>query len=242
MKKIIAVLVSALLMLSCMVTAFAETVDPATPDEADSTVLPRRFEVIAVESSSKVYTKSDATLLDYPVYDYDDDYPFECNYKLNVNLEGVKVVFKDNCTGEYYTKVFDGTEPCQIKPIYIYDPDETNSSYSTDVSTNPELWMDIEHFDNVNNGLFFSISVNYKTSDSSLDDNGTSGGNSSDKVSTNDVATKDTATKDTANKTTDNGTVQTGSPITTMLFTLSAVIAGGALFLSYRKKFEKFEK
>jgi len=37
----------------------------------------------------------------------------------------------------------------------------------------------------------------------------------------------------------DNGTVQTGSPITTMLFTLSAVIAGGALFLSYRKKFEK---
>lgn len=99
--------------------------------------------------------------------------------------------------------------------------------------------MDIEHFDNVNNGLFFSISVNYKTTDSSLDDNGTSGGNSSDKVSTNDVATKDIATKDTANKTTDNGTVQTGNPITTMLFTLSAVIAGGALFLSYRKKFEK---
>lgn len=239
MKKIIAVLVSALLMLSCMVTAFAETVDPATPDEADSTVLPRRFEVIAVESSSKVYTKSDATLLDYPVYDYDDDYLFEGNYELKVNLEGVEVTFKDNCTGKIYTKVFDGTEPCQIKPIYIYDPDETNSSYSTDVSTNPELWMDIEHFDNVNNGLFFSISVNYKTSDSSLDDNGTSGGSSSDKVSTNDVATKDTATKDTANKTTDNGTVPTGSPITTMLFTLSAVIAGGALFLSYRKKFEK---
>ncbi|WP_415947107.1 hypothetical protein [Ruminococcus bromii] len=37
----------------------------------------------------------------------------------------------------------------------------------------------------------------------------------------------------------DNGSVPTGSPITTMLFTLSAVIAGGALFLSYRKKFEK---
>jgi hypothetical protein len=33
----------------------------------------------------------------------------------------------------------------------------------------------------------------------------------------------------------DNGSVPTGSPITTMLFTLSAVIAGGALFLSYRK-------
>lgn len=50
--------------------------------------------------------------------------------------------------------------------------------------------------------------------------------------STNDTATKGTVTND-------NGTVQTGSPITTMLFTLSAVIAGGALFLSYRKKFEK---
>lgn len=237
MKKILAVIVSALLMLSCMVTAFAETVDPATPDEADSTVLPRRFEVIAVESSSKVYTKSDATLLDYPIYNYDDDYLFEGNYKLNVNLEGVKVVFKDNCTGEYYTKVFDGTEPCQIKPIYIYDPDETNSSYSTDVSTNPELWMDIEHFDNVNNGLFFSITVQYNTTDDDSDDNGTSGGNPSDEVSTNDTATSDTATKGTV--TNDNGTVQTGSPITTMLFAVAMIMAGGALFLSYRKKFEK---
>ena len=237
MKKILAVMVSALLMLSCMVTAFAETVDPATPDEADSTVLPRRFEVIAVESSSKVYTKSDATLLDYPIYNYDDDYLFEGNYKLNVNLEGVKVVFKDNCTGEYYTKVFDGTEPCQIKPIYIYDPDETNSSYSTDVSTNPELWMDIEHFDNVNNGLFFSITVQYNTTDDDSDDNGTSGGNPSDEVSTNDTATSDTATKGTV--TNDNGTVQTGSPITTMLFAVAMIMAGGALFLSYRKKFEK---
>lgn len=237
MKKILAVMVSALLMLSCMVTAFAETVDPATPDEADSTVLPRRFEVIAVESSSKVYTKSDATLLDYPIYNYDDDYLFEGNYKLNVNLEGVKVVFKDNCTGEYYTKVFDGTEPCQIKPIYIYDPDETNSSYSTDVSTNPELWMDIEHFDNVNNGLFFSITVQYSTTDDDSDDNGTSGCNPSDEVSTNDTATSDTATKGTV--TNDNGTVQTGSPITTMLFAVAMIMAGGALFLSYRKKFEK---
>lgn len=235
MKKIIAVLVSALLMLSCAITAFAETADTATPDEPVS----MRYEVISVKNSPKVYTENDVTLVDYPIYDYDDDYLFEGNYELKVNLEGVEVTFKDNCTGKIYTKVFDGTEPCQIKPIYIYDPDETNSSYSTDVSTNPELWMDIEHFDNVNNGLFFSISVNYKTSDSSLDDNGTSGGNSSDKVSTNDVATKDTATKDTANKTTDNGTVPTGSPITTMLFALSAVIAGGALFLSYRKKFEK---
>lgn len=40
----------------------------------------------------------------------------------------------------------------------------------------------------------------------------------------------------------DNGSVPTSSPIATMFFTLSAVIAGGALFLSYRKKFEKFEK
>ena len=55
--------------------------------------------------------------------------------------------------------------------------------------------------------------------------------------STNDTATKDNATKNTV--TNDNGSVPTGSPITTMLFTLSAVIAGGALFLSYRKKFEK---
>ena len=232
MKKILAVIVSALLMLSCMVTAFAETVDPATPDEADSTALPRRFEVIAVESSSKVYTKSDATLLDYL---------FESNYKLNVNLEGVKVVFKDNCTGEYYTKVFDGTEPCQIKPIYIYDPDETNSSYSTDVSTNPELWMDIEHFDNVNNGLFFSITVQYNTTDDDSDDNGTSGGNPSDEVSTNDTATSDTATKDVATKPAigGNGTVQTGNPMTAVSVALVMLVASGAMLVCYRKKFEK---
>lgn len=235
MKKIIAVLVSALLMLSCMITAFAETADTATPDEPVS----MRYEVISVKNSPKVYTENDVTLVDYPIYDYDDDYLFEGNYKLKVNLEGVEVTFKDNCTGKIYTKFFDGTEPCQIKQIYLINPAESNQVFLTYVSTNPEYWMDIEHFDNVNNGLFFSISVNYKTTDSSLDDNGTSGGNLSDKVSTNDVATKDIATKDTANKTTDNGTVQTGNPITTMLFTLSAVIAGGALFLSYRKKFEK---
>ena len=99
--------------------------------------------------------------------------------------------------------------------------------------------MDIEHFDNVNNGLFFSISVNYKTTDSSLDDNGTSGGNSSDKVSTNDVATKDTATKDTANKTTDNGTVQTGNPMTAVSVALVMLVASGAMFVCYRRKIEK---
>ena len=44
MKKILAVIVSALLMLSCMVTAFAETVDPATPDEPVS----MRYEVISI--------------------------------------------------------------------------------------------------------------------------------------------------------------------------------------------------
>ena len=202
MKKIIAVLVSALLMLSCAITAFAETADTATPDEPVS----MRYEVISVKNSPKVYTENDVTLVDYPIYDYDDDYLFEGNYKLKVNLEGVEVTFKDNCTGKIYTKVFDGTEPCQIKQIYLINPAESNQVFLTYVSTNPEYWMDIEHFDNVNNGLFFSISVNYKTSDSSLDD---------------------------------NGTVPTGSPITTMLFILSAVIAGGALFLSYRKKFEK---
>ena len=186
MKKIIAVLVSALLMLSCAITAFAETADTATPDEPVS----MRYEVISVKNSPKVYTENDVTLVDYPIYDYDDDYLFEGNYKLKVNLEGVEVTFKDNCTGKIYTKVFDGTEPCQIKQIYLINPAESNQVFLTYVSTNPEYWMDIEHFDNVNNGLFFSISVNYKTSDSSLDDNGTSGGNSSDKVLTNDVATK----------------------------------------------------
>ena len=50
--------------------------------------------------------------------------------------------------------------------------------------------------------------------------------------STNDTATKGTVTND-------NGTVQTGSPITTMLFTLSAVIASGAMFVCYRRKIEK---
>ncbi|HJI60826.1 MAG TPA: hypothetical protein OIM34_02465 [Ruminococcus bromii] len=210
MKKIIAVLVSALLMLSCAITAFAETADTATPDEPVS----MRYEVISVKNSPKVYTENDVTLVDYPIYDYDDDYLFEGNYELKVNLEGVEVTFKDNCTGKIYTKVFDGTEPCQIKQIYLINPAESNQVFLTYVSTNPEYWMDIEHFDNVNNGLFFSISVNYKTSDSSLDDNGTSGGNSSDKASTNDVATKDTATKDTVTKsaTGGNGAVSDRQP------------------------------
>ena len=158
MKKIIAVLVSALLMLSCAITASAETADTATPDEPVS----MRYEVISVKNSPKVYTENDVTLVDYPIYDYDDDYLFEGNYKLKVNLEGVEVTFKDNCTGKIYTKVFDGTEPCQIKQIYLINPAESNQVFLTYVSTNPEYWMDIEHFDNVNNGLFFSISVNYK--------------------------------------------------------------------------------
>ena len=70
MKKIIAVLVSALLMLSCTITAFAETADTATPDEPVS----MRYEVISVKNSPKVYTENDVTLVDYPIYDYDDDY------------------------------------------------------------------------------------------------------------------------------------------------------------------------
>ena len=237
MKKIIAVLVSALLMLSCAITAFAETADTATPDEPVS----MRYEVISVKNSPKVYTENDVTLVDYPIYDYDDDYLFEGNYELKVNLEGVEVIFKDNCTGKIYTKVFDGTEPCQIKQIYLINPAESNQVFLTYVSTNPEYWMDIEHFDNVNNGLFFSISVNYKTSDSSLDDNGTSGGNSSDKVSTNDVATKDTATKDTVTKsaTGGNGAVQTGNPMTAVSVALVMLVASGAMFVCYRRKIEK---
>ena len=237
MKKIIAVLVSALLMLSCAITAFAETADTATPDEPVS----MRYEVISVKNSPKVYTENDVTLVDYPIYDYDDDYLFEGNYELKVSLEGVEVTFKDNCTGKIYTKVFDGTEPCQIKQIYLINPAESNQVFLTYVSTNPEYWMDIEHFDNVNNGLFFSISVNYKTSDSSLDDNGTSGGNSSDKVSTNDVATKDTATKDTVTKsaTGGNGAVQAGNPITAVSVALVMLVASGAMFVCYRRKIEK---
>ena len=141
MKKIIAVLVSALLMLSCTITAFAETADTATPDEPVS----MRYEVISVKNSPKVYTENDVTLVDYPIYDYDDDYLFEGNYKLKVNLEGVEVTCKDNCTGKIYTKVFDGTEPCQIKQIYLINPAESNQVFLTYVSTNPEYWMDIEH-------------------------------------------------------------------------------------------------
>lgn len=233
MKKILAVLVSALLMLSCTVTAFAET-DPATPDEPDTGELARRYEVISVKNSPKVYTEADVTLVDYPIYDYDDDYLFEGNYKLKVDLEGVEVTFKDTCTSKTYTKVFDGTEPCQIKQIYIIDPDEPNQVFTTYVSTRPEYWMDVEPFDNVNEALFFTISVNYKTSEIV--------------VSTNDTATKDTATKDTATMDVptipvtgkfSTDAVQTGNPMTAVAIAFVMAVASGAMFVCYRRKVEK---
>ena len=63
------------------------TADTATPDEPVS----MRYEVISVKNSPKVYTENDVTLVDYPIYDYDDDYLFEGNYELKVSLEALRL-------------------------------------------------------------------------------------------------------------------------------------------------------
>lgn len=135
-------------------------------------------------------------------------------YTVQPDVSGTKITIKDTKTGKLYTTVLDGTEfmdACSSDVPSLTEPNQALLiAFVADVDDCFGITTPTGYNKNVD--FTFNAYFNYQ--------------------STNDTATKGTVTND-------NGTVQTGSPITTMLFTLSAVIAGGALFLSYRKKFEK---
>lgn len=190
-----------------------------------------RYEVVSVKAPEKVnYTKADTDFFyeaDMP-YDgspeskeyYDETYFYP-------EFKGLEVTVKDNITGKTYTKTFDGTEEdmVYISPVYVR-PDDTKTNLEVYVMGDVNEWLNLPEDEEYSTKVTGTFKVNYYAN----------GVPSKDISSTKDTATKDTVTK---SATGGNGAVQTGSPITTMLFTLSAVIAGVALFLSYRKKFEK---
>lgn len=152
----------------------------------------------------------------YTKADVIDSYEYDGKtyYTFQPNVSGTKITIKDTKTGKLYTTVLDGTEFMDV--------------YSSDVPslTKPNQIVRVEFVADVDDCFGITTPTGYnKNVEFTFN------------AYFNHQSTNDTATKGTV--TNDNGTVQTGSPITTMLFTLSAVIAGGALFLSYRKKFEK---
>lgn len=193
--------------------------------------LDERYEVVSVKAPEKVnYTKADTDFFyeaDMP-YDgspeskkyYDETYFYP-------EFKGLEVTVKDKITGKTYTKTFDGTEEDMV---YISSvdarPDVTKTNLEVYVMGDVNEWLNLPEDEEYSTEVTGTFKVNYYAN----------GVPSKDISSTKDTATNDTVTK---SATGGNGTVQTGSPITTMLFILSAVIAGGALFLSYRKKFEK---
>lgn len=195
-----------------------------------------RYEVVSVKAPEKVnYTKADTDFFyeaDMP-YDgspeskeyYDETYFYP-------DFKGLEVTVKDKITGKTYTKTFDGTEEdiVYISPVYAR-PDDTKTNLEVYVMGDVNEWLNLPEDEEYSTEVTGTFKVNYYAN----------GVPSKDISSTKDTSTKDTATNDTVTKsaTGGNGAVQTGNPITTMLFILSAVIAGGALFLSYRKKFEK---
>lgn len=135
-------------------------------------------------------------------------------YTVQPDVSGTKITIKDTKTGKLYTTVLDGTEFMDVCSSDVPSLTEPNQALLIAFVADVDDCFGITTPTGYNKNVDFTFNAyfNYQ--------------------STNDTATKGTVTND-------NGTVQTGSPITTMLFTLSAVIAGGALFLSYRKKFEK---
>ncbi|SCJ47555.1 Uncharacterised protein [uncultured Ruminococcus sp.] len=135
-------------------------------------------------------------------------------YTVQPDVSGTKITIKDTKTGKLYTTVLNGTEFMDVCSSDVPSLTEPNQALLIAFVADVDDCFGITTPTGYNKNVDFTFNAyfNYQ--------------------STNDTATKGTVTND-------NGTVQTGSPITTMLFTLSAVIAGGALFLSYRKKFEK---
>lgn len=192
--------------------------------------LDERYEVVSVKAPEKVnYTKADTDFFyeaDMP-YDgspeskeyYDETYFYP-------DFKGLEVTVKDKITGKTYTKTFDGTEEdiVYISPVYAR-PDDTKTNLEVYVMGDVNEWLNLPEDEEYSTEVTGTFKVNYYA-------NGVpSKGNSS---------TNDTATKDTLNDSQNNsGAVQTGNPMTAVSVALVMLVASGAMFLSYRKKFEK---
>lgn len=195
-----------------------------------------RYEVVSVKAPEKVnYTKADTDFFyeaDMP-YDgspeskeyYDETYFYP-------EFKGLEVTVKDKITGKTYTKTFDGTEEDMV---YISSvdarPDVTMTNLEVYVMGDVNEWLNLPEDEEYSTKVTGTFKVNYYAN----------GVPSKDISSTKDTATKDTATKDTVTKsaTGGNGAVQTGSPITAVSVALVMLVASGAMFVCYRKKFEK---
>lgn len=209
---------------------FKNNIWPDVPELDD------RYEVVSVKAPEKVnYTKADTDFFyeaDMP-YDgspeskeyYDETYFYP-------EFKGLEVTVKDNITGKTYTKTFDGTEEdmVYISPVYVR-PDDTKTNLEVYVMGDVNEWLNLPEDEEYSTEVTGTFKVNYYA-------NGVS---SKDISSTKDTSTKDTATNDTVTKsaTGGNGAVQTGSPMIAVSVALVMLVASGALFLSYRKKFEK---
>lgn len=182
--------------------------------------LDERYEVVSVKAPEKVnYTKAD-------IHDLTEEYDEESYFGFEPEYKGLELVVKDNVTGETHTLKFDGTEDnIYVYTVFVDDLDKTNQKFEVEGTVDVNEVLGLDEDEDYNTIVDFSYDVTYNA----------------DNSSTNDTATKDTATKDTVTKsaTGGNGAVQTGNPITAVSVALVMLVASGAMFLSYRKKFEK---
>lgn len=209
---------------------FKNNIWPDVPELDD------RYEVVSVKAPEKVnYTKADTDFFyeaDMP-YDgspeskeyYDETYFYP-------EFKGLEVTVKDKITGKTYTKTFDGTEEDMV---YISSvdarPDVTMTNLEVYVMGDVNEWLNLPEDEEYSTEVTGTFKVNYYAN----------GVPSKDISSTKDTSTKDTATNDTVTKsaTGGNGAVQTGNPITAVSVALVMLVASGAMFVCYRKKFEK---
>lgn len=131
-------------------------------------------------------------------------------YTVQPDVSGTKITIKDTKTGKLYTTVLDGTEFMDACSSDVPSLTEPNQVLSVVFVADVDDCFGITTPTGYNKNVEFTFNAYF-----------------------NHQGTNDTATKGTV--TNDNGTVQTGSPITTMLFAVAMIMAGGALFLSYRK-------
>lgn len=202
--------------------------DPFNPDLPDDN---DRYEVVSVKAPEKVnYTKADTDFFyeaDMP-YDgspeskeyYDETYFYP-------EFKGLEVTVKDKITGKTYTKTFDGTEEdiVYISPVYAR-PDDTKTNLEVYVMGDVNEWLNLPEDEEYSTDVTGTFKVNYYAN----------GVPSKDISSTKDTATNDTVTK---SATGGNGAVQTGSPMIAVSVALVMLVASGAMFVCYRKKFEK---
>lgn len=193
--------------------------------------LDERYEVVSVKAPEKVnYTKADTDFFyeaDMP-YDgspeskkyYDETYFYP-------EFKGLEVTVKDKITGKTYTKTFDGTEEDMVYISHVYvRPDDTKTNLEVYVMGDVNEWLNLPEDEEYSTEVTGTFKVNYYAN----------GVPSKDISSTKDTATKDTVTK---SATGGNGAVQTGNPMTAVSVALVMLVASGAMFVCYRKKFEK---